>query len=273
MKAALFLPILFASIVSLGAPLSGSDRECACRPHERDLFEEPIQFRFGKFAGSCVDSCRFRRGRVVRQSSRAWVVANFFNLDRYVQARIPIDRVKSVEVGFERFAFGVDHVLLRFEFDREVPYYSQDGSFKRIGTTRRLVISSEGAPAKGGSYKLSEGFFGHYLLVHRLVIGEAMEEWVSRLKHPMRFVKLNLSKKMTVSLLKRGLTLSERESFRTAYRLFSNNCSTAVISLLDAETGFKKQNWDPINFEEFEAALPIAGPLGTEHALSYRKLF
>lgn len=101
---------------------------------------------------------------------------------------------------------------------------------------------------------------------------EELEKWVGKLHHPLRFVSLNLLGSQAARILAQGIRRSDSESFRTAYQLFSNNCSTSALALIDSETGFQKSNWDPLKWEELEGALPIAGPVGTEHALRYRGL-
>ncbi|MGZ3696307.1 MAG: hypothetical protein ACXWQO_20185, partial [Bdellovibrionota bacterium] len=245
---------------------------CACDLLTKDLLEEPIRFAFGKFQGACVDSCRFRRARVLQASPQFIQVGNILHLGHYSQAKIRLDQVENVEVGFERFAPGVDHVILRFTFRAPISLLSQDGHARQLGFTRSLVISSEGVPPKAHPYSLSEGFWGHYLLAHRLITGDELDQWIAKLRHPLRLIPLQVEAPKAADLLARGIKRSDLESFRSVYRLFANNCSTSALALLDAETGYHGQNWDPIQWEEWEAALPIAGPLGTEHALGYRGL-
>lgn len=248
------------------------DRTCACDPKAQDFLEEPIRFAFGKFQGQCVDSCRFRRARILRERSQEIIVGNVLHLGKFVRARIRLDEIESVQAGFERFAPGVDHVFLLFSLLADAPLRSQDGRSTFLGTTRRIVLSSEGVAPKGHDYSLSEGYQGHYLLDHRLVTGEEMAAWIGKLNHPLRLVTLNLSGAEAARLLARGIERSDAESFESSYQLFRNNCSTSALSLLDWETGFRKLNWDPLHWEELEAALPIAGPFGTAHALAYRGL-
>jgi hypothetical protein len=270
----LLLPafVFFVAPLARARPLATADRACACRAEEHDPLEEPLRFAFGKFRGQCIDSCRFRRARVLESAAGELAVANVLHLGRYVQARIRLDQVAGVQVGFERFAPGVDHVLLRFTFTRDVPLFTQDGAAKPAGSTRAIVLSSEGVPPKGHPYSLAEGYWGYYLLDHRVLTGDELSRWVAKLRHPLRLLPLSLGGPAAGRVLESGIRRSDRESFASAYRLFANNCSTAALSLLDAETGFHAENWDPFHWEELEAALPIAGPLGTEHALRYRGL-
>lgn len=268
----LLLLFLALSLPARAANLYTIDPACACNPKMHDPLEEPIRFAFGKFRGQCVDSCRFRRARVLDGRGGELVVANVLHLGRYVQARLRLRDVESVQMGFERFAPGVDHVLLRFTFTEDQPLVTQEGAGEIVGATRAIVISSEGVPAKSHPYTLGDGYLGNYLLDHRVVTGEELSSWVAKLHHPLRFDALSLSGTQAAHVLERGIRRSDAASFASVYRLFANNCSTSALSLLDAETGFHKQNWDPFGWEELEAALPIAGPLGAEHALSYRGL-
>jgi hypothetical protein len=271
MRIPLILALLFFHVSAFATPLSVASSSCQCKADRHDPLEEPIRFAFGKFSGQCVDSCRFRRARVLSDSGSVLEVGNILHLGHYVTAKIRPSQVVSVEAGFERFAPGVDHVLLKFNLRSEVSLRSQDGE-TAPAVTRSIVISSEGVPPKGTHYSLTDGYFGHYLLAHRVVTGEEFGHWIAKLKHPLRLIPLALSKQAAGNVLAHGLRRSEAESFQSAYQLFANNCSTAALSLLDAEIKFHSQNWDPAHWEEFEAALPIAGPLGTEHALGYRGL-
>ncbi len=155
--------------VGIAEILTASDPACACNAKTSDLFEEPVKFNFGRNKGQCIDSCRFRRGRILRKSGQVWRVANILHLGGYVQASIPFDKVKAAYVGFERFAFGVDHVFLKLTFSEDIELFSQTVRSERAGSTRSIVISSEGVPAVGQNYTLMDGYFGNYLLDHRLV--------------------------------------------------------------------------------------------------------
>jgi hypothetical protein len=271
MRIPLILALLLFHAPAFAAPLSVASSLCQCKADPHDPLEEPIRFAFGKFSGQCVDSCRFRRARVLSDSGSVLEVGNILHLGHFVTAKIRPGQVLSVEAGFERFAPGVDHVLLKFNLRSDLFLRSQD-SETATAVTRSIVISSEGVPPKGTHYSLTDGYLGQYLLAHRVVTGEELGHWIAKLKHPLRLIPLALSKQAAGNVLAHGLRRSEAESFQSAYQLVANNCSTAALSLLDAETKFHSQNWDPIHWEEFEAALPIAGPLGTEHALGYRGL-
>ena len=115
---------------------------------------------------------------------------------------------------------------------------------------------------------MAEGFAGQYLLADRLVTGEELVRWAKEYRHPVQLFPLSLSEAQATSVLQRGISRSDAKSFRSAYQLFANNCSTAALSLLDAETGFKTTG----SWAEFQDALPIAGPIGTNRALRSRGL-
>ena len=193
-------------------------------------------------------------------------------MGKYREGKVKVGAVKNVQVGFERFAPGVDHVFLRFELSEDIPLFEQNGRGKPIGTTRVLVISSEGVPPKDHKYSMSEGYWGQYLLADRLVTGEELERWVKQLNHPVRLFSLHLSEAQVSRILLRGIRRSESSSFQSAYQLFANNCSTSALSLIDEETGFKATGWDPFHLTELEEALPIAGPFGTARELRIRGL-
>lgn len=263
---------LISSATAAPAPLTKPDAGCACDPKVADPLEEPIRFAYGKFTGECVDSCRFRRARILEDKGGVLKVGNVLHKGKYLTAEIDPSKVSQVQAGFERFAPGVDHVFLRFELSEDVPLFAQNGKGPAVDHTRTLVISSEGVPPKKHRYSLLEGYFGYYLLNDRVVSGEELGAWVKKLLHPTQVYDLHLTPAQAAAVLARGLLRSEAESFRSAYRLFGNNCSTSALALLDAETGYKREGWDPFQLEAFEEALPLAGYFGTAHALLGRKL-
>jgi hypothetical protein len=252
--------------------LTKPDAACACDPHLADPLEEPVRFAYGKFVGECVDSCRFRRARIVEDKVGPITVGNILHRGKYLRARIDPSQVRQVQAGFERFAPGVDHVFLRFEMAEDIPLFAQDGRGPQLGSTRSLVISSEGVPPKKHHYSLLEAYFGYYILADRIVTGEELTAWTRKLRHPTQLYDLSLTPSQAGAVLRSGIQRSESESFHSAYRLFANNCSTSALSLLDAATGYQRSGWDLFGWAEFEAALPVAGYFGTARALRERKL-
>jgi hypothetical protein len=269
------LVILFLSpnVFSLPAsPLTRLASQCACSSHKKDKLEEPLAFAFGKFEGQCIDSCRFRRARLLKRTSSQLEVGNVLHLGDFYSATIPLKSISTVEIGFEEFAFGVYHVFLRFGLNKPAAVLrSQTDTNKPTVHTDRLVLSAEGVPAKGRPYSLLEAFMDQYLFAIRLTTGQEMERWITDLKHPVTFYPLKVTGEQARHAFSRGVEDSDAKGMNTGYRLFTNNCSTAALSLIIEETGFAV---DPgfLNWNKFEMALPIKAPIGTFRALTERKL-
>lgn len=271
----LFILIAFSlSAFSYGAQSSliVEDVDCLCTTRGVDAFEEPIKFTFGANHGLCIDSCRFRRAITVKRDIRYWSVANILHNGEFVTAKIPLDQIHGLRVGFERFAFGVDHVFLEFAFKSKIQLYSQKDQRPIIGTTHALILSSEGVPALGQKYNLINGFVGEYVLDHRLLTREKLENDLRYSGHAVRFHVVQLDQEQIGRILRRGIERSERESFQSIYNLITNNCSTSMISLLDEQIEFKSKDPDWFQIRKLAAALPIAAPIGTEQALAHRGL-
>lgn len=268
---------LFSMLISIDAhPLSSQlvlarpNMRCACSPEKKDMLEEPQAFAFGKFEGQCIDSCRFRRVRILKKTAKKIDSGNILHLGEFYSGSIPLDGIVSTEIGFEEFALGVYHIFLRFQLSRPVTLRSQTDKKKQV-MSKSLVISAEGVPPKGHKYSLFEAFLDQYLFVIRVTTGEEMQRWISELKHPVSFYPLKISGEQSARTFERGIDESESKGVNTGYRLFTNNCSTAALSLIDQETGYLVTPGF-LNWNKFEMALPIKAPIGTFRALINRKL-
>jgi hypothetical protein len=246
--------------------------QCACSVNKKDRLEEPQAFAFGKFEGQCIDSCRFRRARLLKQTPSQLEVGNVLHLGDFYSAVIPLNSISTVEIGFEEFAFGIYHVFLRFGLNKPAAVLrSQTDKGKPEVHTDSLVISAEGVPPKGRHYSLFEAFLDQYLFAIRVTTGQEMERWVADLKHPVSFYPLKVTREQAAHTFRRGVEESDAKGVNTGYRLFTNNCSTAALSLIDEETGYAMTPGF-LNWNKFEMALPIKAPIGTFRALIARKL-
>lgn len=256
------------------APITLPAPSCACNPTHSDPIEEPKSFHFGKFEGLCIDSCRFRPAKILNKTAQTVHVGNVFHSGSFYSTQIPLQKITGAEIGFEEFAPGVYHVFLKFHLHDKAPALAlkaQPGSPKINGGIRSIVISAEGVPPKGHNYSLFEGYLQNYLFIIRAITGEEMNSWVTKHQHPVKFFPLKVSSEQAAGILKRGLEESQNKGAGTIYRLFTNNCSTAALSLIDKETGYSMAP-GLFNWNKFETALPIMGPIGTLRALSTRKI-
>lgn len=271
------LAFLFGFLISVnGYSLSGTqvlarpNIQCVCSSDKKDMLEEPQAFAFGKFDGQCIDSCRFRRARVLKKTDRQLDIGNVFHLGGFYSTSVPLENIVSTEIGFEEFTAGIYHIFLRFELKEPILLRSQTDK-KNKETSKSLVISAEGVPPKGRKYSLFEAFFDRYLFAIRVTTGEEMQRWITDLKHPVSFYPLKMSAGQSAHTFKRGIEESESKGVNTGYRLFTNNCSTLALSLIDQETGYLMTPGF-LNWNKFEMALPIKAPIGTFRALVTRNL-
>lgn len=250
--------------------------ECACRPGLKDPFENPARVAFGEFAGQCVDSCRFRRSLRLRTGDREIEISNFQHEGRFWRARIPLTAAVRPETGFEEFRPGIHHVFLAFNFPKGHPIVLQSQTDPR---ERRevfaLVLSPEGVPPAKRKYSLVDAFRERYALAVRFLSeSEFRAHAVTRLKHPVRMFALTLESDQVMALLRAGFDLSEKASFRERYRLFTNNCATNTLDLIDRATHENQKTYAGYFglIHAFERGLPISGPFGTMGVFRSRQL-
>lgn len=258
-------------------------RKCACRADVQDEFEEPIQFGFGPYKGECVNSCRFRRAIFIdKETARRFggdndhlVIANFLHQGQYWIARVPVNSTTSVNIGFEKFLSNIAHVLIRFRFPKSDPVvlFRQDGNWRRHARTRvhqlqDLVVSAEGVPPKDRNYDFLESSLGRYLFDYRVLSIEEEEHWMIDLKnHSVKQFALKTDLTTNAGLLRSALNESTNKSFKSAYQLFTNNCATAVMDVIDAEIKYKPSVLDSLGLVKVQRALPMDSYFGTIYAL------
>lgn len=283
-----YFSLLF--IASLLLPLSSpaqldltrSNSECVCNTSVNDVFEEPQAFNFGKFSGQCIDSCRFRSVKILSEEklqtknsvldTRTLDVVNILHFGKFYKSRIYLEDIQNVEAGFEEFRPGIHHVFLRFNLKISAPslkLISQSDSKMKPIEIRSLVLSPEGVPPKNHKYDLFESYFGVYLLVHKLTSGDEMDRWIKSQSHLVKFYTFKTQPEVAAKVLKRGISESQRLGIQNVYQLFSNNCSTSTLHIVDAEIG---KISSPSMWSKLEDALPISGPIGTLRALKNRNL-
>jgi hypothetical protein len=250
--------------------LTTQARQCSCDGNA-DSYEESLRFNFGVFKGQCIDSCRFRKAIVLQPSSaKAYgadsdheVVANILHEGKYWIAKVPIKKTTEVDIGFENFLSGISHVVLRFHFSHKSPvklYQQEDPEITE--TIEDLVLSAEGVPPRDHKYSFFESSVGQYLLVYRFLSIEDTVRWMVDIKqHSVKQFRLNLAPDAREKLLVAGFEKSMGTSFRTIYKVLSNNCATSAMELL----GSNPSAWtDPLTLQK---AIPLDAPFGTVNVL------
>ncbi len=102
-----------------------------------------------------------------------------------------------------------------------------------------------------------------------------MVSWsITNLKHRVEIYNLRITDEQAREILRNGLIYGEQKSFSVKYGLFSNNCATNVLDIIDAVIKPETAKY-PIYFNliyPIERALPSSGPLGTFQILQSRNL-
>jgi len=246
----------FLFFVAHADPVLQTAPQCACGATDR--YEEPAQIGFGHYRGLCVDSCRFRRLQILKRDANFIVVGNLLHENRFWTAKIPLSKIREVNLEFEEFLPTINHVFLRFYFSSPVELTSQSSH-----DTRKLddfVISAEGIPPKGHDYSFFDSSIGRYPLgVRILSMEEVYAHAVLKRHHRVTQYDLDLEKPERIRALLSALEDGDTRGFQSVYALLTNNCATAAVGYLTGATSF-------------EAAIPFSGWIGTLHFLRARGL-
>jgi|GEM_PF-3700101 len=255
--------LLLLSPVSHAALLSSPDLACSCNPKVTDPFEEPMRFETTGNLGKCVDSCRFRRPRILAKGEK-FRVANVLHEGKFWIAEINPRNAATIDAFFEDFLPSVSHVALRVTFDRPISLRLQTNK-KVTAETRELLLSVEAVLPAATGFEFNKARKGDYLLGYRLVTGEEAKRWMLGQKnHVVRVYRLKVNRQVLPTFLQLSLQKSEDHGFQVPYYLFSQNCSTSAFDLLDQATGSKP----PTGASWFSRAWPVSAPIGT---LAYLK--
>jgi hypothetical protein len=250
--------------------------KCVCDSSVKDEREETLQFEFGPFKSQCVDTCRFRRAFFLK-NEKTKLVANVLHKGKYWTATIPKNAIEEVDAAFENFLSGISHVILRFRFSKPIKLALQgnkNGKPQKEQTEiHDLVLSAEGVPPKGHQFSFVESATGQYLLAYRMLSIEDTVTWmIFDKKHSVRQFKLDLNADTRERVFDAGLNLSQASSFNTIYQLFTNNCATSAIDLIDKEHPYHHQWNDWLDLVYFQRAVPVSWNFGTLYALGKRGL-
>jgi hypothetical protein len=278
---------LIAQLASAGQFVQHNS-QCTCDPTIHDEFEQTLSFGFGPFKGQCVDACKFRGPTFVSArdalhfgaDTNHAVVANVLHHHHYWIARIPLTGVVEVDADFERFLSKISHSVLRFRFARSEPVllYRQDGNWRKnykkpANKIYDLVLSAEAVPPIHHSFDFVESSFGSYLLDYRLLSIDDTVSWMIDDKHhSVKQFALNLDSPLRKRLLRGSLSASTQKSFKSAYNLFTNNCATSIMNVMDQEIGYQPSVLDWLRLVKIQRALPIDSYFGTIYALGAMRL-
>ncbi|MGZ3768896.1 MAG: lipoprotein N-acyltransferase Lnb domain-containing protein [Bdellovibrio sp.] len=249
-----------------------NDDHCKCKNEINDSFEEPLAYNFGPYKNQCVDSCRYRRVRFLDKNfdnhlvtnGDYWQVANILHNKQYWIAKVPINKVAQISVGFEEFAPRIAHMFLRFHFSDKVFLYPQvKNKTTKPVSIQDLVFSAEAAPPKDNHFEFLNGLMDRYLLAFRVLSIEEMYDWmVTFKKHTVRQYPVSLSADERKQVLKNGLEASMNQSFETAYNLLGNNCATSSMDLIEKVSPPQKKDFLS-KLLDFQRRLPVRAFVST----------
>lgn len=282
--ALLFTSALFLISTSVAAlsdenPLTKPDLSCSCKSLADEELESPRKFNFGAFSGQCIDACRFRKSDLLSSDSNTSLVfSNFMHDGQFWKVKLWPDRVSQARIGFEEFMPGIFHVFLVFDFEKGEPLVleSQLKEQKPKSTkVTSLVFSPEGIPAQGKKYNFFDAYLNRYVVGFRLLSAEQVMQYsVVKLKHTITTYALKLNKNQLNSLLAESLKMTEQKSFVHQYRLFSNNCATNILDLIEkVEPKIFADDFMLLRaINAVERSLPISGPVGLVKLLAKKGL-
>lgn len=242
---------LFSSTTNIGDFVFGRHQivseghaNCACSESPNDPYDTSLQIQEGLYRGQCINSCLYRPPVLVHWPalSPTIEVANLLHNNSFWQATIPLHSIKSVQILFETFAPGINHVAFLFTVEKSVRLQKQTASDSEK-TLQTFVISPEGAPPLNKKYSMIDGFLGRYPLMLRLMSWTQYKDMVKKTGHPLRYYQTRLNPKERQELLKMALLQATQKM--TTYQLVFNNCATSVIDLsLQAKKEAIEPGWD-----------------------------
>lgn len=249
--------------------------DCRCSTKGFDPYEKPLRYIYGAHQGKCINSCKYRYAKILNAQwdSNSVEVSNLFHLDRFWTARIPLGKIKNVEIFFENFSKSFNHVAFQFHFEQGHPVQLELQDPSLPGPTKMetmsLIVSPEGIPPGDGVYNLTDGLMGHYALMYRIYSGEQYEVFQEQLGYTLRFYKAQLNEHERRRLLALSLAKSAGGT-NGVYQLIFNNCATASIDLiLDSKHQLVSESWDIWDILDPLRGLPLNSPIGTLSSLKW----
>lgn len=246
--------------------LTESAPDCICENGTKIPFEEPIKYGFGPYKGQCVDSCRFRPLHVLSEKNGTIEIANIIHKGVFWKAEIVARDVEHVDMGLEDFMRGISHVILRFRFkDPQAVKLTPLVGNGKAEYIQDIVVSAEGVPPKGLSYNLSDGAFGNYLIVYRVLsLNDTIAWMVVDKQHRVSQRRLSLQPDQGAKLLRLALQRSADIGFTQKYDLFTNNCATSAIGLVEETLGRPTRASGVFaGLDRLERAIPYQGFWGS----------
>ena len=218
----------------------------------RDPFEPDGILTSGPFAGHRVDTTRFRSVRVLSKeeaagyqpSSGELLAANVLHDGRWHIARIPNAPVDDVIVHIQHVAhsFPGAHAQVRFRLapGREVTLLAQpSGSGPDIIGITDLLYTVEGNFAPGTSSTPAGGLEQSGIAYMLMSLQEKAKIMAVDGQLPtIHQYRLNVGWEDKQAVLRRALDMATAVGSRRMFDLFTRNCTTEVIRILDGSLNY-----------------------------------
>lgn len=217
--------------VPAAVPLTVARAECACARTAGDPHDPAWALNFGRYAGACIDNCKYRALKVLAAENGRVHLANVLHEGEYWSAWVAPAAITGSEILFQNFTSIINHVAMGFHVP-DVELRPQSGDPGRRALVPGLVISAEGVPPAAHPYGLFDGLLGRYAMAYRASSLTHYQAESATLGFPLKRYDTNLDANESRRLFALALTHAEGESFRSVYQLLYNNCATTAIDLL-----------------------------------------
>ncbi len=261
-------------------PILAESKMCECDQASKDPYSKPLIYTYGRFKGQCVSNCFHRSTQFVisetlKNKRNEIQIANVFHNNKFWRATVDVDSLKTSEIIFEKFAWNINHVSIRFVFSKPISLESQDlllGPKKTKLMDSSLVFSPEAALPKNKIYNLVDGFMGRYGFIYKAYSFETYRKIAKQLDHPSKILPLNLDSKESQALFVASFLKANERPLQT-YQLVFNNCATASIDLiLDSKKLLLSKGWDVWDIIDPLRGIPSDIYLGTLRSLYWWNL-
>jgi hypothetical protein len=261
--------IFFSYLNYTTEPILVESKECGCA--QTKSFKG-LKYNYGRFKGLCVDDCQNRPAHFLtsQKLTNELLIANVLHQNKFWTAEISLGSLKSSEILFERFAWNMNHISIRFNFDDPILLTSVDlkENFKKIKMkSNSIVFSPEAALPVNHTYDLFDGFMGRYGFIYKAYSNDQYLEIARQLNHKIKKLSLNLDSKESQTLLVASFLKAADRPLQT-YQLVFNNCATASIDLvLESKKLLRSKGWDVWDVVDPLRGIPADINLGTLRSL------
>ncbi|MBT4793112.1 MAG: DUF4105 domain-containing protein, partial [Halobacteriovoraceae bacterium] len=211
-------------------------------------------------AGKCVDADLFRPAKIIKETGESIVFSNYFHDGEYYTFELkkshPIEHLFYQILRFDVIqGITAGHVQFRVKFKTPVVIVSQTDTSKKV-EVNDIIVSFEAARPKGVKYNFALGTMDSYVLVGRIMSGQAKlkEEYASTQQYEIKLPNKTDSMDLLITAIKQ----SDKDQYKRYYDTLWPNCATQIFDLMDSLPSMATKK-----MERFLTVLsndPVAGP-------------